>query len=79
MIPHLAIALSTTGQVTWFNTSIGFRIAGTISGAIHMVDALHLKASDSSVVGVSQESSWTAAQSFVSFRLAIGINATNSM
>jgi len=58
---HLAIALSATCKVAGFNTAIGFRIAGTISGTIHIINALHFEATHSGVVGVTQKSSWTGA------------------
>lgn len=77
VVLHLAIALSAAYEVTGLNAAIGLRVAGTISGTVHMIDALHLEAADSSVIGVAKESGRTTAQGLVSLGLAVGIGSAN--
>lgn len=79
MIPHLAVALAAAGQLAGFNATIGFRIAGTIAGTVHMIDALHLEATDSGVIGITQIASGTAARRLMCLRLAQGIRSADRM
>lgn len=79
VIPHLTVALATAGQLTGFDAAIRLGIASTIVGTVHMIDALHLEASDSSIIGITQEASGTAARRLMCLRLAKGIRATNCM
>lgn len=79
VIPHLTVALATAGQLTGFDATIRLGIAGTIVGTVYMIDALHLETSNSSIVGITQEASGTAACRLMSLSLAKGIRATNCM
>lgn len=79
VVLHLAIALSAAYEVTGLNAAIGLRIAGPVSGTVHMIDALHLEAADSGVIGVAKESGRATAQGLVSLGLAVGIGSANGV
>lgn len=79
VIPHLAVALTTAGQLAGFDAAICLGIASTIVGTVHMINAFHLETSNSSIIGITQEASGTVARRLMSLRLAKSIRATNRM